>query len=144
MRLPLQCRSLEGTLSAELPHMSIVESLPRAPRLALDVPVRVRRIGAAAWEPGQAVNISRSGLLVTVHCPFRCHDTIEAIVELSQATTAVGDVRVRGRVTRVAQAGSLMQVGTTIDEYRLQRADHPIRRTPLVRRLRAADYWMPR
>jgi hypothetical protein len=104
-------------------HMSIFDSVPRAPRSALDVPVRIRRIGATGWEPGQAVNISRSGLLIEVRGSFRCHDTIEGIVELSQATAGVGDVRVRGRVTRVAQAGSLMVVGTTIDEYRLQRAD---------------------
>ena len=103
--------------------MSIVESLPRAPRFALDVPVRVRRIGATVWESGQAVNISRSGLLVGVRGSFRCNDTIEAIVELSQATASVGDVRVRGRVARVAQASSLTQLGATIDEYRLQRAD---------------------
>jgi hypothetical protein len=103
--------------------MSIFESVPRAPRSALDVPVRVRRIGATGWEPGQAVNISRSGVLVEVGGSFRCHDTIEAIVELSEATAGVGDVRVRGRVARVAQAGGLTQVGTTIDEYRLQRAD---------------------
>jgi hypothetical protein len=104
-------------------HMSIFESVPRAPRSALDVPVRVRRIGATGWEPGQALNISRSGLLMEVRGSFKCHDTIEGIVELSHATAGVGDIRVRGRVTRVAQAGSLMQVGTTIDEYRLQRTD---------------------
>jgi hypothetical protein len=103
--------------------MSIFESVPRAPRSALDVPVRVRRIGATGWEPGQAVNISRSGVLVEVGGSFRCHDTIEAIVELSQATSGVGDVMLRGRVARVAQAGSLTHLGTTIDEYRLQRAD---------------------
>jgi hypothetical protein len=103
--------------------MSIFESVPRAARSALDVPVRVRRIGATGWEPGQAVNISRSGLLMEVRGPFRCHDAIEAIVELSEATAGVGDVRVRGRVARVVQAGGLTQVGTTIDEYRLQRAD---------------------
>jgi hypothetical protein len=103
--------------------MSIVERASRAPRFALEVPVRVRCIGAAVWESGQAVNISRSGLLLTVRGSFRCHDTIEAIVELSQAPAGVGDVRVRGRVTRVAQAGSLTQLATTIDEYRLQRAD---------------------
>lgn len=104
--------------------MSIFDSVPRAPRSALDVPVRVRRIGSTAWEAGQAINISRSGLLVAVRDSFRCHDTIEAIVQLSQATAGVGDLKVRGRVARVAKAGSLMQVGTTIDEYRLQRA-HP-------------------
>jgi hypothetical protein len=103
--------------------MSIAESMPRAQRFPLDVPVRVRRIGATVWEAGQAVNISRSGLLVAVRNSFRCHDTIEAIVELSQATAGVGDLRVRGRVARVAKAGSLTQVGTTIDEYRLKRAD---------------------
>jgi hypothetical protein len=103
--------------------MSIVESVSRAPRFALDVPVRVRRVGAVVWEPGQAVNISRSGLLVAVRGSFRCDDTIEAIVALSRATAGVGDVKVRGRVARVAQAGSLTQVATTIDEYRLRRAD---------------------
>jgi PilZ domain len=103
--------------------MSIVESALRAPRFAVDVPVRVRHVGAAGWQSGQALNISRSGLLVAVRGSFRCDDTIEAIVELSQATAGVGDVRVRGRVARVEQAGGLMQVGTTIDEYRLQRPD---------------------
>jgi hypothetical protein len=83
--------------------------------------VRVRRIGATVWEEGQAVNISRSGLLVAFGDSFRCDDTIEAIVELSQATAGVADLRVRGR--RVAKAGSLTQVGTTIDEYRLQQPD---------------------
>jgi hypothetical protein len=85
--------------------------------------VRVRRIGATVWEEGQAVNISRSGLLVAFGDSFRCDDTIEAIVELSQATAGVADLRVRGRVARVAKAGSLTQVGTTIDEYRLQQPD---------------------
>ena len=97
--------------------MSIVESASRAPRFALEVPVRVRRIGAAVWQSGQTINISRSGLLAAVRGSFRCHDTIEAIVALSQATAGVGDVRMRGRVARVTQAGSLTQLGTTIDEY---------------------------
>ena len=103
--------------------MSIVESASRAPRFALEVPVRVRRIGADVWESGQTINISRSGLLLAVPGSFRCHDTIEAIVALSQATFGVGDVRMRGRIARVTQTGSLTQLGTTIDEYRLQRAD---------------------
>ena len=80
-------------------------------------------MGGDAWESGQTVNISRSGVLLTVRGSFRCHETIEAIVQLSQATAGVGDVRLRGRVARVAQAGSLTQLGTIIDEYRLQRAD---------------------
>jgi hypothetical protein len=105
------------------PHMSILESVPRARRFPLDVPVRVRRIGATVWEESQAVNISRSGLLVAFGDSFRCDDTIEAIVELSQATAGVADLRVRGRIARVAKAGSLTQVGTTIDEYRLQQPD---------------------
>jgi hypothetical protein len=104
-------------------HMSIFESVPRAPRSALDVPVHVRRIGATGWEPGQAVNISRSGLLIEVRGSFRCHDTIDAIVELSRATSGIGDIRLRGRVARMAQADSLTQLGTTIDEYRLQPAN---------------------
>ena len=103
--------------------MSTVESASRAPRFALDVPVRVRRLGAAVWQSGQTVNISRSGLLAAVRGSFRLHDTIEAIVELSRATAGVGDVKIRGRIARVTQAGILTQVGTTIDEYRLQRAD---------------------
>ena len=103
--------------------MSSVESASRAPRFALDVPVRVRRVGAAVWQSGQTVNISRSGLLAAVRGSFRLHDTIEAIVELSRATAGVGDVRIRGRVARVTHAGILTQLGTTIDEYRLQRAD---------------------
>jgi hypothetical protein len=96
----------------------------RARRFPLDVPVRVRRIGATVWEERQAVNISRSGLLVAFGDSFRCDDTIEATVELSQATAGVADLRVRGRVARVAKAaGSLTQVATTIDEYRLQQPD---------------------
>ena len=109
--------------------MSIVE---RAPRSALDVPVRLRRMGAGMWQSGQTVNISRSGLLVVFSGSFRCHDAIEAIVQLSRATPGMGDIRVRGRVARVAQAGRLTQLGTTIDEYRLQRADTP--EEPMARR----------
>jgi len=103
--------------------MSSVDSASRAPRFALEVPVRVRRLGAAVWQSGQTVNIGRSGLLAAVRGSFRRHDTIEAIVELSRANAGVSDVRIRGRVARVTQAGILTQVGTTIDEYRLQRAD---------------------
>jgi hypothetical protein len=32
-------------------------------------------------------------------------------------------VRIRGRVSRVTQAGLLTELGTTIDEYQLQRAN---------------------
>jgi hypothetical protein len=103
--------------------MSSVESASRAPRFALEVPVRVRRLGAAVWESGQTLNISRSGLLAAVLGSFRRHDTIEAIVELSRANAGVSDVRIRGRVARVAQDGVLTELGTTIDEYQLQRAN---------------------
>jgi hypothetical protein len=96
--------------------MSIVENASRAARFVLYVPVRVRCIGAAGWESGQALNSSRSSLLAAVRGSFRCHETIEAIVELSQATAGVGDVKVRGRVARVEETGSLTQVGTTFDE----------------------------
>jgi hypothetical protein len=119
--------------------MSTVESASRAPRFALDVPVRVRRLGAAEWQSGQTVNISRSGLLAAVPGSFRRHDTIEAIVELSRANASVSDVMIRGRVARVTQAGILTQLGTTIDEYRLQRADPSDPSDALTRRLRAAD-----
>ena len=103
--------------------MSIIASVPRAPRFALEVPVRIRRVGTDGWESGHTVNISRSGLLVAVPSAIQRGDAIDAIVQLSDATATVADVILRGQVTRVAYVGSLTHVATTIDEYRLQQPD---------------------
>jgi len=102
--------------------MSTVGSVPRAPRFAFDVPVRVRFMGTGTWAYGRILNISRSGLLMAIRdsC-LSCTEPIEAIVQLSEAAESVGDVTVRGRVVRVAQVGQVTQLATTIDEYRLQR-----------------------
>ena len=102
--------------------------MPRAPRFALTVPVRLRAVGTGSWEFGHTINISRSGLLLAVPSSLRCADTIEAVVRLSAATVTVSDVWLRGRVARVDRSGNDCYVATTIDEYKFyaaQRSDVP-------------------
>jgi len=104
--------------------MSTVGSVPRAPRFAFDVSVRVRLMGTRPWASGRILNISRSGLLMAIRdSPLSCTETIEAIVRLSEAAESVGDVTVRGRVVRVAHVGQVTHLATTINEYRLRRSN---------------------
>src|SRR3954470_20297743 len=107
-----------------LSPMSTVWSVPRAPRFAFDVPVRVRFMGTGPWAYGRILNISRSGLLMAIRdSSLSCSESIEAIVRLSEAAESVGDVAVRGRVVRVAHVGQVTQLATTINEYRLHRSN---------------------
>ena len=97
--------------------------MPRAPRFALTVPVRLRAVGTGAWELGHTINISRSGLLLAVPSCRSCADTIEAVVQLSEATSTVSDVWMRGRVVRVDGSNNDYYVATTIDEDKFYAAD---------------------
>jgi FAD/FMN-containing dehydrogenase len=102
--------------------LSDERGVPRAPRFALTVPVRLGAVGTGSWEFGHTINISRSGLLVAVPSSLRRADTIEAVVRLSEATLTVSDVWLRGRVARVAGSGNDRHVATTIDEYKFYSA----------------------
>ena len=121
---PLQCWSLTGRLRANCTtHVHRRECVARAAVCAGCPGARPAHRRRPCGSPARRSTSAGPACWSAVRGSFRCHDTIEAIVELSQATAGVGDVRIRGRVARVTQAGSLTQLGTTIDEYRLQRAD---------------------
>ncbi len=63
--------------------MSVDVGLPRAPRVAMDTPVLIRRTGEDAWRRGRTINISRTGLLLqTDGLRLDPPDTVEVVVAL--------------------------------------------------------------
>ena len=74
----------------------------RAPRFALDVPLRYRPIGATAWQEGRTENISRSGVLFLADRVMEVDTRIEMTFVLP-VTGLSGQVVCRGRVVRIVQ-----------------------------------------
>ncbi len=63
--------------------MSVDVGLPRAPRVAMDTPVLIRRSGEDAWRRGRTINISRTGLLMqTDGLRLDPADPVEVVVAL--------------------------------------------------------------
>jgi hypothetical protein len=63
--------------------MSVDIGLPRAPRVAMDTLVLIRRAGEDTWRRGRTINISRTGLLLqTDGLQLDPPETVEVVVAL--------------------------------------------------------------
>lgn len=93
----------------------------RAPRFALDVPLRYRPIGATAWQEGRTENISRSGVLFVADHVMEVDTRIEMTFVLP-VTGLSPKVVCRGRVVRIVQPKEdepRPGLAATISRYRL-------------------------
>jgi hypothetical protein len=71
----------------------------RAPRFALQLPVRYRRVGETRWHEGRTENISRSGILIWTDQP----PTVDTLLEMSFVLPVGGTppgIVCRGRIVR--------------------------------------------
>ncbi len=76
--------------------MATVVERERAPRVAMDTPVLVRRSGEATWRRATTVNISRTGLLMqTDGLLFDPQTAVEIVVSLP-AFGALAPTRIHG------------------------------------------------
>jgi hypothetical protein len=80
---------------------------PRAQRRVLQVLVRYRPAGDAAWREGRSENISRSGVLFRADCFVSPETPIEMVLTLGGefGGDAAGTLICHGRVVRI-EAGS--------------------------------------
>ncbi|RPJ71613.1 MAG: PilZ domain-containing protein [Acidobacteria bacterium] len=102
--------------------MNVIATTPRATRYDLRTRVVYRREGDEAWQEGQAVNVSRTGLLFRPSAEGLLPATaIEFVLELPSPGIHRHPARVqcRGRVARCCQeAFTPAAVAATIDTYR--------------------------
>lgn len=96
----------------------------RAPRFALQIPLRYRPAGAAAWREGRSDNISRSGVLFRTEHSMETETQIEMMLTLQGelGDDAAGMVICRGRIVRIGPGGEndpRPAVAATIAGYRL-------------------------
>lgn len=76
----------------------------RAQRFPLDLPVRYRRAGEAAWLAGTTENISRSGVLFHADRPLDVNTPIEISIAMPAVApaSAPAEVRCQGHIVRIA------------------------------------------
>ena len=86
--------------------MDLRELLPRAPRLLIRAPVALRSSSRMPWREGWTVNISQSGVLMTLASPADLHGDLEFVVTLSKGALQgpgvpmLPELHCRGQVVR--------------------------------------------
>ena len=86
--------------------MDLREFLPRAPRLLIRAPVTLRSSSRMPWREGWTVNMSQSGVLVTLASPADLHGDLEFVVTLSKGALQgpgvpmLPELHCRGQVVR--------------------------------------------
>ncbi len=113
----------------------MVVECERAPRIAMDTPVLVRRSGEGTWRRATTVNISRTGLLMQTDGLLLDPQTpVDVIVRLPvlgnlAATRILGTGRIV-RSTGSPETGSDPMMAAHFDEYRVlpeeEEADYPL------------------
>ena len=110
--------------ATSFPAPQMTDAGERAPRFALELPLRYRSVGERGWHKASVENISRSGVL------FRTADHLDVDSRLEMRFLLVAGVvrsavHCRGRVVRIALPdgrGSAPGVAATISRFRFVRA----------------------
>ena len=99
--------------------MNLIATTPRATRYDLRTRVVYRRKGDEAWQEGQALNVSRTGVLFTPYGEGLPPATaIEFVLELpSHGIRRHARVQCRGRVARCCSETVQTAMAATIDTY---------------------------
>jgi hypothetical protein len=96
--------------------MNVLATTPRATRYDLQTRILYRAPGEERWQEGQAVNVSRTGVLFTpLGVVLPPHADIEFVLELpTGACRRHTRIACRGLVARCGQAGA---IAATITSY---------------------------
>ena len=78
---------------------------PRAQRFHLSLPARVRPEGHATWRDADLVNISRSGVLLSVAATFPPAESLDLVFGVTDGTARTADVRCLAQVVRETHNG---------------------------------------
>ena len=90
----------------------------RAERYALSLPARVRPEGHATWRDGDVVNVSRSGVLLSVAASFPPAESIDLVFGVTDGAARTADVRCIAHVVRETHDGhGRSLLAATIDQY---------------------------
>ena len=90
----------------------------RAERYALSLPARVRPEGHATWRDGDVVNVSRSGVLLSVAESFPPAESIDLVFAVTDGAARTADVRCIVHVVRETHDGhGRSLLAATIDQY---------------------------
>jgi hypothetical protein len=97
---------------------------PRAPRFAVDLPVRYRAAADADWQEAVTENISRSGVLLRAPRQLRPRTAIELVIKVPSPVPGAPpeDVTCLGDVVRTAGANGTHAIAVAVGDYRLRAA----------------------
>ena len=101
--------------------MNLIATTPRATRYDLRTRVVYRAEGGEAWQEGQALNVSRTGVLFQPYGEVLPQAAaIEFVLELpSHGVRRHAQVQCRGRVARYSgETPTQAAIAATIDTYR--------------------------
>ncbi len=95
---------------------------PRAPRFAIDLPLRFRAPGDQDWQDATTENISRSGLLFRTGRRLTPRTAVEIVLEVPNAVPGgpPDDVVCLGDVVRAHGANGDNSVAVAVGNYRLR------------------------
>ncbi len=90
----------------------------RAERYPLPLPARVRPVGHVTWRDGDVVNVSRSGVLLSVAASFPPAESLDLVFGITDGAARTADVRCVVHVVREAHDGhGRALLAATIDQY---------------------------
>jgi PilZ domain len=90
----------------------------RAERYALSLPARVRPEGHSTWRDGEVVNVSRSGVLLSVAASFPPAESLDLVFGVTDGAARTADVRCVANVVRETHDGhGRALLAATIDRY---------------------------
>ena len=90
----------------------------RAERYALSLPARVRPEGHATWRDADLVNVSRSGVLLSVAATFPPAESLDLVFGVTDGAARTADVRCIAHVVRETHDGhGRSLLAAAIDEY---------------------------
>lgn len=101
--------------------MNLIATTPRATRYDLRTRVVYRREGEETWQEGQAVNVSRTGVLFQpLGQALPLATAVEFVIELpSHGIRRHARIQCRGRIARCCgEEATPAAIAATIDNYR--------------------------
>ncbi|MGH9395392.1 MAG: PilZ domain-containing protein [Terriglobia bacterium] len=101
----------------------------RAERFAIELPIRYREIGTAAWHEGKTVNISMSGVLFRATQALHPRTGVEVALTLPVVISGLAPAKIECRGTvvrhgRVAGADKSLVLAASILRYRFEPRRH--------------------
>lgn len=98
--------------------------VPRAPRFAVDLPVKYRTSSDRDWQDAVTENVSRSGILFRSRRRLRPRTAVELVLEVPSAVAGAppDDVACLGDVVRSEAVNGDSSVAVAVGNYRLRTA----------------------